>query len=41
VSGAFAVAAGALFVMSPGSTEPRVVAVPVRGGGAIVWGGAF
>jgi hypothetical protein len=41
VSGAFAVAAGALFVMSPGGTEPRVVAVPVRGGGAIVWGGAF
>jgi hypothetical protein len=41
VSGAFAIAAGALFVMSPGGSEPHVVAVPVRGGGAIVWNGAF
>jgi hypothetical protein len=41
VTAAFAVAGGALFVMSPRTTERRVVAVPLQGGGAIVWGGAL
>lgn len=42
VAGAFAIAAGAMYVFSPRETfETRVSAVPVPGGGAFVLGGKF
>ncbi|HEY0480405.1 MAG TPA: hypothetical protein VGD37_22955 [Kofleriaceae bacterium] len=42
VTGAFALAAGVLYLTTPRvRTETRVTAVPVRGGGAVVLGGTF
>jgi hypothetical protein len=39
-AGAFAIAAGVLYLTAPRDRfETRVAAVPVRGGGTIVWGG--
>lgn len=41
-AGACAIAAGVLYLMAPRDhLETRVAAVPVRGGGAIVWGGTL
>jgi hypothetical protein len=41
-AGAFAIAAGVLYLTAPRAhAESRVTAVPVRGGGAIVFGGNF
>jgi hypothetical protein len=42
VTGAFALAAGAMYLLTPRDhVETRVTAVPVRGGGAVVLGGTF
>jgi len=42
VTGAFALAAGAMYLWTPREhVETRVTAVPVRGGGAVVLGGTF
>jgi hypothetical protein len=42
VTGAFAIAAGVMYLTTPRDrTETRVAAVPLSGGGAVVLGGAF
>lgn len=40
-AGCFAVAAGVMVIVAPRHAEPRVAAVPVPGGGALVLGGTF